>query len=60
MINKNNIMLKYVLMTFLTVISIRYLLDSILPTSEIVIIALLVSIYYAILDRTLPSIESKD
>lgn len=61
MIEHNNIILKYLLMTLLTMISSMYLVETKIPMYDILVIALSVSIIYAILDRILPSIyQNKD
>ena len=60
MIHQNNIILKYLLMTLLTMIASMYLIESQLPMYDVLTLALTISIIYALLDRVLPSIHSKE
>ena len=60
MIHQNNIILKYLLMTLLTMIASMYLIETKLPMYDTLTLALTISIIYALLDRILPSIYSKD
>jgi hypothetical protein len=57
MIHQNNIILKYLLMTLLTMISSIYLINTTLPMYDSLTLALTTSISYALLDRILPSIS---
>ena len=60
MIHQNNIILKYLLMTLLTMITSMYLIETKLPMYDSLTLALTISIIYALLDRILPSIHSKE
>ena len=50
-----NRIIKYILMGLLTIIAIRYVPKHRLNDDDIIIIGILVSIGYAILDKLLPS-----
>jgi hypothetical protein len=60
MINQNNIILKYLLMTLLTMMTSMYFIETKLPMYDVIILGLTVSIIYALLDRVLPSINSNN
>lgn len=47
-------------MTLLTMIASMYLIETKLPMYDTLTLSLVVSIIYALLDRVLPSIHSKD
>lgn len=51
--------IKYFLMTFIVVISIRYIPETLLPNKDIVIIGVIASISYAIMDMVSPTIVIK-
>jgi hypothetical protein len=60
MIHQNNIILKYLLMTLLTMISSIYLVETNIPMYDVLTLSISVSIFYALLDRVLPSIYSSE
>lgn len=60
MIHQNNIILKYLLMTLLTMISSIYLVETNIPMYDVLTLSISVSIFYALLDRILPSIYSSE
>jgi hypothetical protein len=53
----SNRIIKYILIGILTFISIRYLPTNALIDQEIIAIALIISIGYAIMDKLLPSYQ---
>ncbi len=55
----NNRIIKYILIGIIAVIAIRYIPSNALLDKDIIIIAICISIGYAIIDKLLPSYEIK-
>ena len=52
-----NKIIKYILMTIIIILCLRYIPDYILKINEIIIIGVIISIFYAILDFISPTVK---
>jgi hypothetical protein len=57
--SSNNRIIKYILIGIIAVIAIRYIPSNALLDKDIIIIAICISIGYAIIDKLLPSYQIK-